>query len=197
MTCECKPNFGQNKISTISLGTQLHPLLHQNPLTTLTLVSPGITDEHIGVYNGHLLSNLEGAPLVPSAPSKYDFPSDLLYHIGGNATCADDPSAHPGWCESAMPKCTNSGKTDFADAPIQQIAPLSSCWEPNFYFADKMAFSEIKLAAPGAWELTAYADGACTEKLGTISPEQAGTCQTFSERVKGVTSRPLFNGDPQ
>jgi hypothetical protein len=60
-----------------------------------------------------------------------------------------------------------------------------------------MAYSEIKLTGVGAWELTVYADGACTKKLGTISPEQAGQCQTFGERVQGVTSRPLFNGDTQ
>jgi hypothetical protein len=149
------------------------------------------------VYNGHLLSNLAGAPVVPSAPSKYEFPSEMYYRIGGKATCAVNPPSIPGWCETTMPKCTNSGKTDYAEAPIQQLAPLPSCWQPNFYFEDAMAFSEIKLAAVGAWEMTAYADGACTKKLGTISPEQAGQCQAYGERVQGLTVRPLFNGDPQ
>ncbi|KAH6918062.1 Cyanovirin-N [Coprinopsis sp. MPI-PUGE-AT-0042] len=173
LNCQCRPNFGQNKDTTITL------------------------DEHIGVYNGHLLSNLAGAPVVPSAPSKYEYPSDLSYRIGGKATCVADPPSIPGWCESTMPKCTDSDRTDFAETPIQQIAPLSTCFEPNFYFAEKTAFSEIKLASAGAWELTAYSDGACTKKLGVISPEQAGTCQTFGgEKVRGVITRPLFNGDP-
>ncbi|KAH6918060.1 Cyanovirin-N [Coprinopsis sp. MPI-PUGE-AT-0042] len=174
LNCQCRPNFGQNKDATITL------------------------DEHIGVYNGHLLSNFAGSPAVPNAPSKYEFPADLYYRIGGNATCVEDPPSIPGWCETTMPKCTSSDKTDYTETPILLGAPLSTCWEPNFYFADKMAFSDIKLAGVGAWEVTAYSDGACTKKLGTISPEQAGVCLTFGgEKVRGITSRPLFNGDPQ
>ena len=78
------------------------------------------------------------------------------------------------------------------------MTPLTECWEPFIYFPDKMQFSQLKLAGAGAWELTAYADGACTKKLGTISPEEAGTCKTFgTEKVRGITTRPLFNGDPK
>jgi hypothetical protein len=157
-----------------------------------------LLDEHIGVYNGHLLSDLAGAPVVPDVPSKYEWSSDLWYHIGGKGTCIDETGQSPDWCETLMSKCTSASKGDTVDAPIQQIAPLPNCWQPNFYSPHPIAFSGIKLVALSAWELTLYADGACTKKLGVISPEQAGQCLTFNgEKVRGVTSRPLFNGDPQ
>ncbi|KAH6918061.1 hypothetical protein BKA70DRAFT_1393848 [Coprinopsis sp. MPI-PUGE-AT-0042] len=174
LNCLCRPNFGQSRDANINL------------------------DQHIGVYNGHLLSDLARALVVPSAPSKYEFPTEMFYRIGGKATCVANPPSIPNWCETTMPTCTTSNKTDYTEAPIQHLAPLSACYEPWFYFEDKMAFSDLKLASVGAWELTVYADGACTKKLGSISPEQAGTCQTFGgEKVRGITSRPLFNGDPQ
>ena len=74
---------------------------------------------------------------------------------------------------------------------------MSQCWEPSFDFEFKFQFSEIKLAGEGAWELVAYADGGCTKELGVISPEDMGQCKVFEDQVRGVITRPKFNGDPR
>lgn len=51
----------------------------------------------------------------------------------------------------------------------------------------------------GAWEMLGYADEACTgEPIQRIGYEDRGVCRVFGgERVRAVTVRPLFNGDPR
>ncbi|KAF2688862.1 Cyanovirin-N [Lentithecium fluviatile CBS 122367] len=170
--CQCQPNFGQRKDTTLKL------------------------DEHIGVYSGHLLSNLKSAPIVPSSPSKYAFPDDKTYGIGGNATCPGVRGDN--WCSSVAHRCSNTASTDFSEAVINNVAPISECYNPNVYFPDHLPFEDFKAVSTGAWEVTGYSDEACTKKLVTISPEELGQCKTMKsgEFVRGVTSRPLFNGDP-
>ncbi|KAF1959271.1 Cyanovirin-N [Byssothecium circinans] len=170
LNCQCRPNFGQSKDTTLKL------------------------DEHIGVYNGHLLSDTKGTPPPPSSPSKYDFPSDFTYGFGGNGTCVDG-SVRPDWCAGVAPGCTNGDRSDLKETPFQHITPINKCLAPAIYFEDKFQFSQLKLAGVGAWELTGYSDEACTKKVVTISSEDAGTCKTLPEQVRGVLSRPLFNGD--
>jgi len=156
------------------------------------------SDEHIGVYSGHLLSNLNAAPVVPSNPSKYPFPGDRTYGVGGNGTCAN-ANDNIEWCKSVANRCSDTASNDLSETLITNIGPLSKCYNPNVYFADHLAFDDFKAASSGgAWEITGYADEACTEKIITISPEELGQCKTIAQgqAVKGITSRPLFNGDP-
>ena len=86
-----------------------------------------------------------------------------------------------------------------SEIPITRIDPISECYNPNVYFPDQLAFDKFKAATKeGAWEVTGYADKACTQKIVTISPEDLGQCKAMAngQAVKGITARPLFNGDP-
>lgn len=78
------------------------------------------------------------------------------------------------------------------------MAPINDCYIPNFYFPDHIPFHDFKAVGYGAWEVVGYADEGCMKKLVTISPEEMGQCKTMKqgEFVRGVTARPLFNGDP-
>ncbi|KAF2636225.1 Cyanovirin-N [Massarina eburnea CBS 473.64] len=170
LNCQCPPSSGQNKNTTIDL------------------------DEHISVYSGHLLSDLNGTPVVPVIPSIYDFPSDVSYGYGGNATCVEG-SANPDWCGSVVPLCSDGDKTDFNETAFTYTTPITSCLAPSFYLPYEFQFDHLKLAGAAAWELTGYADAECTEKVIVLTPDDSGKCNLLPELVRGVTSRPLFNGD--
>ncbi|KAH6918066.1 hypothetical protein BKA70DRAFT_7629 [Coprinopsis sp. MPI-PUGE-AT-0042] len=153
--------------------------------------------KYIGVYSGHILSNFTGPPEleVPSTPSQYELPTDFRYRLGGNATCVI-PQGEPDWCHGVAPACVS--KPDFLDAPIEHSAPLFRCYNPFIYFDFHFQFSEIKIVGEGAWEMTAYSDEGCTKKIGVISPEEKGVCKSFGEeKVRGIITRPLFNGAPR
>ncbi|KAH6918063.1 hypothetical protein BKA70DRAFT_1554216 [Coprinopsis sp. MPI-PUGE-AT-0042] len=176
--CKCWrawPNSGQERLATVDL------------------------DKYIGVYTGHILSNLTGPPQIPSKPSPYPFPSDLTYYLGGNATCSEYPSNEvPDWCTQVNPNCVDGNGTQFSNLPIDHHYPLSKCYVPTVYFSwYYFQYSQLKIVGEGAWELTVYSDQECTKKIGIISaPDEAGVCKSFgTEKVRGITTRPLFNGD--
>jgi hypothetical protein len=155
-------------------------------------------DDHIGVYSGHILQDLTGAVQVPSGSSKYPFPADTTWGVGGNATCAG-PEGSPSWCNSLAHTCSDQASTDMSQTTLTQVFPMTGCWTPQVYLPGKLAFNLFKAAAKeAAWEVTGYADQNCQEKIITISPEQLGKCNTIGsgKLVKGIKSRPLFNGDP-
>ncbi|CAI6282730.1 unnamed protein product [Periconia digitata] len=173
LTCQCRPNFGERKETTLKL------------------------DEHISVYSGHLLSNLKGAPAVPKAPSRYPFPSNFAYGLGGNATCVPG-SDRPDWCQSVAYQCSNQDKTDFSEtASIRYDFPHGSCFQASYWFDDKFQFDKVKIAtAEGAWQLTGYTDSACGQEVVQISPEELGKCKSTPQLAKSFKVVPLFNGDP-
>jgi hypothetical protein len=133
--------------------------------------------------------------VVPSSPSKYDFPSDRQYGIGGNATC---PDIQDNWCQNVAHACSNKAGNDFSESIINNVGPINNCLIPMVYFQVALPFDDFKAMSYGAWEVTGYADEACTQKLLTISPEEMGQCRTMQPGVfvRGISSRPLFNGDP-
>jgi hypothetical protein len=103
----------------------------------------------------------------------------------------------PTWCHENNPKCTNADRANFDETPSRYTSPIPDCIAPAFYFTEnKFQFDILKMASSAAWELTGYADPQCKKKVVVISPEMAGQCQNLKELVKGVTARPLFNGDP-
>jgi hypothetical protein len=177
LTCECQTAWGTNTPNP------------QNGIIDLS--------QHIGVYNGHLLSNLSGPPIVPSSPSKYPVPSDFTYHFGGIATCENDSE---GVCSNAASKCSTSSPVDRTDASetLWQFSQPLTCYVPTIYFPDlHYVFSSFKLAAEGAWEVLGYADEACSGEPVVYGAGDAGVCKVLERPIKAVTIRPLFNGDAQ
>lgn len=82
---------------------------------------------------------------------------------------------------------------------FQYTQPLT-CFVPVIYFPDiHYQFESLKVAGEGAWEVLGYADEQCTgEPVATLGPDQAGVCEKVNgPRVKAVTVRPAFNGDPK
>lgn len=156
-------------------------------------------DQHIGVYNGHLLSNLTSAPNVPSSPSKYPIPSSFSYSFGGNTTCPGVDGDGSDFCNKQFHSCTTTNdRNDTTNSSWFLDGPLS-CFVPVIYFPQyHYQFVQLKLAGEGAWEILGYGDESCSgEPVGTIKPEDAGICKSFETTVKAVTVRPAFNGDPR
>lgn len=152
-------------------------------------------DEHIGIYSGHMLSDIKGAPTVPDSPSKYPWPSDRRWGLGGNATC---PSPVDGWdwCHNVAFGCSNQDPSDFRDNHLSDLGPIPECFIPVVYAPDHFTYNQLKLMGDGAWELTGYADEQCKEEVIRILPDEMGTCNNLSTKVKAITLKPLFNGDP-
>ncbi|KAF2688861.1 hypothetical protein K458DRAFT_385025 [Lentithecium fluviatile CBS 122367] len=187
LSCECKPNTGAKQTSWLNL------------------------DDHIGIYLGHMLSDLYGPPTIPTTPSKYPFPSTPRYSVNGNLTCID-PEAPPAptptwppppsdgydWCgpkgnpKQCVDAATNS--TNLSGWLIEN-GPVRECYVP--WELEPAVFNQFQLKAEGAWELTGYADKKCQRKLITIGPEMRGLCHDLKgEFVRAYTARPLFDGDP-
>lgn len=125
-------------------------------------------------------------------------PSDLSFGFGGNATCPDNSSTTPGfdWCKQVAHTCTTSNaRTDTSDVSFRMYGPLG-CYVPVVYMPYHFQFEVIKLVGEGAWEMVGYADEQCTTPVGTISSEDMGVCTSFQPRVRAISVRPAFNGDP-
>ncbi|KAF2730593.1 hypothetical protein EJ04DRAFT_567617 [Polyplosphaeria fusca] len=175
LTCRCRPSWGTGKTGL------------QN--STLDL------SRHIGVYDGHLLSDMTGAPLVPDTPSPYPVPRDFSYHFGGEATC-DGVSAD--MC-TQVKECTTASpvnRTDAREAWWTFSEPVE-CYVPVIYFPDAhYVFSRFKIMGEGAWEVRGFADEGCTgEPVEVLGEGDVGVCKVLGERVRAVSVRPLFNGD--
>ncbi|KAJ4300928.1 hypothetical protein N0V90_003017 [Kalmusia sp. IMI 367209] len=157
--------------------------------------------QHIGVFSGHLLSDLKGPPEVPSKPSKYPWPSSLIYGVGGNATCPNSPHNAPNtdWCASVANKCTDTVPQDTSEINISYDGPTSDCTRAFVYFNDPQSYfsySALKLIGQGAWELVGYADEDCLEEVAIIGPEDMGKCRVQHPLLQAFRVRPAFNGDP-
>ena len=127
--------------------------------------------------------------MVPTEPSKYPWPPDTQFAISGNATCAL-PHSISDFCNSFQHDC------DPPNTPVKMLhhGPSPLCSNP-FILIDNYQYNQLRLVGTAAWEFVGYAEVACEEKVITISPEQAEQCFSKSELIKGLTWRPLFNGD--
>ncbi|KAF2474918.1 uncharacterized protein BDR25DRAFT_112980 [Lindgomyces ingoldianus] len=157
-------------------------------------------DEHISLYSGHLLSNLAGAPTAPTTnplspnPNPYPIPSSFTYSFGGTAHCPDTPGEAPGsdYC-AWIGTCSNSSSSVWTfDGPI-------NCYVPVIYFPQyHYQFESFKLLADGAWEVLGWGDEACTgEPVERVSPDERGVCKGFGTKVRAISVRPAFSGDPR
>ncbi|KAF2473552.1 uncharacterized protein BDR25DRAFT_340930 [Lindgomyces ingoldianus] len=172
LNCQCKSHAGRLINTTLSL------------------------DEHISVYNGHLLSDINGAPKPPSTSSSYPIPVDFEYAVNGIATCPDSKNSTQDWCKTISPSCENKRTYWHFDEPFWFGGPIH-CQILSLNQPDHFQFEVLKWMGEGAWELIAYPDEACKEQpIGRILEAEAGTCRPFQPRVKAITVIPMFNGDP-
>lgn len=76
--------------------------------------------------------------------------------------------------------------------------PLT-CYVPYIYFPDyHYQFEAIKFVSEGAWEMVGYTDEECKGVAMRIGYADRGICKVVKgERVRAVTVRPAFNGDPR
>ncbi|KAF2179524.1 Cyanovirin-N [Zopfia rhizophila CBS 207.26] len=172
LNCSCKTAWGSKKGSRVA--------------GTINL------DEHISLYDGHLLSNLSGTPTPPSSLSNYPIPSSFSYSFGGTAHCFEPSDSNKTTtCPWNVPCSDTSNSGWMFDGPI-------TCYAPVIYFPIHHQFANLKIVGDGAWEVLAYDNEVCAgEPMGVVRPEDKGVCKGFERLAKAVTVRPAFNGDPQ
>ncbi|ORY17586.1 hypothetical protein BCR34DRAFT_596771 [Clohesyomyces aquaticus] len=159
-----------------------------NENTTLNL------EEHISNYNGHLLSDLAGPPIVPSTSSAMKIPSDLSWALSfGNTSCYPP--------EEDICKGYTIG---------QQPCPSSPTWSSNgdpancssFHWPVAVpvwqSFYSLKIDAPGlGWEFQIYDNVDCkSNPILTVGPKDLAKCNPLSKAGVAWTVKPLWNADP-
>lgn len=189
--CVCSPPLGHVMNTTLNLGLR-------SPATPkFTARTDHFIEEHIGAYNGHLLSDIFSPPKPRDTPSTYPLPAQFLYGFGGNATCSESPTNRSkDWCSDYSQSCTNSNRTDRRDEGWTYNGPIT-CYIPQVWFPDAFHFYAIKLMGEGAWELLGYPDESCKQSpVVHITSEDMGVCKTTIPMVKAISVKPMFNGDP-
>ncbi|KAF2876377.1 hypothetical protein BDV95DRAFT_224188 [Massariosphaeria phaeospora] len=181
LSCLCKPAYGEGKWSLTPRSSTIN------------------LEEHISVYNGHLLSNLKGAPKPPSQPSPWPVPSSLTYRFGGNVTCPGGDGGPGDYCASQGYFCTSgteredlsvSGPWSF-EAPVKCYVPF--LWFQNIHYQ----LTDFNLAGEGGWRTFGYDNERCEgEPIEVVEPDSSYVCRRFQKPVKAFTVLPAFNGDP-
>ncbi|KAF2794617.1 hypothetical protein K505DRAFT_274883 [Melanomma pulvis-pyrius CBS 109.77] len=192
-TCADCQITGADAALSCSCGTSWNTGKPPNIIGTIKL------DEHISVYNGHLLSNFPSTPAIPPISSKYAVPDDLSYSFGGLATCPEAGNESYDFCKMTTNSChTSTNTSDTLDSRFFFTGPLT-CYVPTIYFPAHFQFEALKLVSQGAWEVLGYRDETCSgEAIERVGPEDVGVCKKFGDqRVRALTIRPAFNGDPQ
>jgi hypothetical protein len=127
-------------------------------------------EEHIGNYNGHLLSNLSGTPVIP-ANSDVPIPSNFTYTL---------------LLGTDQPNCT-AGRV-YSDNRVHTCGgfPFSST---AYNFS-----SGIFLAGGDSWGFAGYTNKYCNDApYYTLGPEDEGKCKAFNTWSFGLSVRPLWN----
>lgn len=131
-------------------------------------------EEHIANYNGHLLSDLEGTPTVPSDAS-IAVPSNVVLSLlafdSGNA------------CPS-----TEGGSLSFAGP--------ETCWDLNLA-VDPIVWSALEATTNEGWSVSVYNESTCTgTSLVTFDQTSVNECITVGQNGGAYLSiTPLWNYD--
>ena len=152
-------------------------------------------EEHIAVYNGHLLQNLDPSspPTPPSQPSKYPIPKDFTYYYGGNATCN-----FPEYCEVASPSCPTNGdrfnKTGLffrGDIPYSCFYPRDDVQTPTYW-----EFRDLKIAGEGAYHVLLFDRCQTGKPAVVLEPFAADSCVDLRGKdIHGFAFQPAFNAN--
>ncbi|KAF2271515.1 Cyanovirin-N [Westerdykella ornata] len=148
-------------------------------------------EEHIAVYNGHLLSDLKGTPQPPSSSSPISMPSDLSWTFN----YGDTSTYTPGSSLSALGATEAPGCTDYTVVEHGNPQPCLTERVPFSSTVDYIAFGGGKMtAAGGAWDVKVYDNLDCTgTPLGTIT--EFGTCKVFEKTALALQVLPKWNAD--
>ncbi|KAF3922046.1 hypothetical protein ABW20_dc0107211 [Dactylellina cionopaga] len=168
LSCKCKPTWGQPIPASLNL------------------------EEHIAVYNGYILSDLNGTPTPPVISSTVPFPSDTSWNaFFGNTSCY---STNPGTC--AVP-AVGSGQTCSQYPSVSTNDGVANC-QPFRYpvsFPVWGTWADFKVTSPSAafrFELFDTID--CTGGVkGTYSGAEFGTCKEYKKQLSAFRSIPLWN----
>lgn len=189
LNCQCHLTGRDTKNTTLDLGT------FSSPCSKLqVLIDP---DEHIGNYNGHLLSDLSGTPVVP-ATSSLAVPTDFSWSLTiANVGCySTDPSSNLSVCRNNT--ITESECSDNTPAFTSGGAPIK-CYNLR-YPVSAPVWGEYEKAmiksASKAIEFTVYDNAACTgTPIGSVKPSEDDTCKKFPTAVRGIAYKALWNAD--
>ncbi|KAH8705858.1 Cyanovirin-N [Talaromyces proteolyticus] len=139
---------------------------NENGNSTLSL------EDHIANYNGHLLSNLDGAPTIPTNSSSVAVPSDatltMSLSISSN-TCASDFT----W----------------------QFFGPEPCWAFTFVNGRPSTLESIQITTNPGWSIQSYNNSDCSgAPLVSLNQKDVNTCVDLggAEYLKAV---PLWNWD--
>jgi hypothetical protein len=160
--------------------------------------SCAFADEHISVYNGHLLSNFTGPPVVPKSPSPYPVPENFSFTVWGNFTCPGARGAPAQYdpCKIEEGSCEEKPRDQLGSNSFTLFGAGIKCWVPTVYWPDQFYMAQaLQIVGEGMWEVEGFADEECKESVVKVVPKEMGRCKPVGDRlVKAIAVRPAFNG---
>ncbi|KUL87036.1 hypothetical protein ZTR_05772 [Talaromyces verruculosus] len=140
----------------------------------LLMFTSGKRKEYIANHNGHLLSSLEGTPIVPSDAS-LAVPSNVVLTLSAYAGPDTCPSTPGGILEFAGPE---------------------TCWDLNVA-VDPVVWTELMATSNEGWSVSVYNVSTCTgTPLVTFDQHSVNECITVGKNGGAYLSfTPLWNYD--
>ncbi|EWC46737.1 hypothetical protein DRE_03982 [Drechslerella stenobrocha 248] len=168
LSCKCRPTWGQAVPALINL------------------------QDHIAVYNGFILSNLNGTPTPPATVSSRTIPLDTSWQMFlGNTSCYSET---PGLC---VDQGAGSGTTCSQTSTFSTSDGVANCFVFRWPISSPAwgTWANLRVTAPsGAFRYELFDNLACNGAVaGTVQSNELGTCKEFRKQMYAVTAIPLWN----
>lgn len=151
-----------------------------------------ILDDHIANYNGHLLSDLTGPPVVPATSSALSFPTDPGWSLNfGDTGCYTTDTVNPA---CPVPNI-GSGATCSTSPQMSTGDGVVLCWSMRWPTHAPLwqSWGRIKINVPsGAYKFQFYDNLQCTGTPVEITSNFA-SCQNLGKQIVAVNAIPLWN----